>query len=252
MAKRREDWNGALALWEQCVGSEIAKGDTGWLNGRAVTLLRVWRIEDAIAAWKQIIEEFPDYAPAYVARANAVQELGLWATGAQHWAEIRDRFADRERPEWIANLARCLVQSNDPATELVIADLEARFPNSPLGRRIQLERAQILNFSFNARIALIEEAVRRHPADPVLLMHFLRVLLAQGRREEAISIADKMTGSANGNSALISRLRIMRDEGGNAAIRDELNSAITTRLWTLPEASSIGCFPSRNKDRLGD
>ena len=98
LAMRKEAWNDAFALWEQCVGSEIAKREPGWLNGRAAALLRMLRPEGAIAAWEQITEEFPNYAPAYVARAHAEQELGLWATGARHWAELRDRFPDRERP----------------------------------------------------------------------------------------------------------------------------------------------------------
>ena len=124
----------------------------------------------------------------------------------------------------------------------VIADLEARFPDSSLGRRILIERADILNSSVDVRLALAEEAVRRFPTDRVLLTYLVRVLLAQGRRTEATVIADTMAASANDNFALISRLRIVSDQAGDDAIKDEVQSVVTTPRWTLLEALSIANF----------
>ena len=226
------------------MNSETVRKEPRWLNRRALTLLRLWRTEEAFEAWEHIIESFPSFEWAYFDQAHAAQEVGLWAKAARLWAELRDRFPDREHPEWLANQARCLINhSIDPTTaDLVIADLETRFPDSPLGRIVLIERAEKLKLSADMTVALVEESVRRFPADRVLLAYFVRILLAQGRRTEAAAVANAMAADVNDHVALVSQLRVARDQDGDDAIEDELHSAVTTHRWSFEAALSIGYF----------
>ena len=242
-AARAENWTLVLSLWTECLGRHGDCVRPEWLNGQAMALFRLWRVEEALDAWQDLIKCFPDFLNAYTDMAAGAQELGIWATAQQCYSDAIVRFPDRVRPQWLAAQARCfLAQPLDQAAKLVIAELERRFPDSPLACNVSIELSSKALCGLDTRSASIEGALRRFPNDRPLLAQSVKVLLASGRLADADAVVRRLETTADDHLALISRWQLEIDRNGVAAIRASAQRAVTGRSWTLAQAIAIGNF----------
>jgi tetratricopeptide (TPR) repeat protein/glycosyltransferase involved in cell wall biosynthesis len=241
-AARREDWNGALSLWEQCANHETDEGALEYLKGRAMALLRLWRADEALGVWQDLVKRYPHSASSYGSMAAAAEELGQWALAADYWSMLIERFPDRVRPDWLFRHSICLVHHRpDPAIYTAIEALETRFPESPLGRRIALQLAYRQNLGLKSVAPLVEDAVRRFPAERKFLMQRVRIMLATGRLSDAEVFVRELEAE-NDHLGLISRWRLAADQDGEQSIREQVWSVVAGHPWTLEPGLELTDF----------
>ena len=242
-AARYEHWERALALWTMCLERYADSIRPEWLNGRAMALFRLLRAQEALDEWQHLIIRFPDFIHAYGDMSAAAEALGLWTQVYQVLAELVVRFPDHVRPEWLARRARCLMHPRpDPVIHRAIAELEGRFPDSSLGRKIAIEFAQCMGDGLKTVAPLVEDAVRRFPNDRQLSAEHVRVLLASGHFAEAEAIVQKLEAAEADHLELISRWRITIDKCGQEAIRDSAGQAALDGSWAIAPGLAIGEF----------
>jgi TolA-binding protein len=242
-AGRREDWAQAHSLWSICLDRHPGAAQPGWFSGRALALFRLWRADEALAAWEDVVTRFPEFQPAYLQLAGALEEMGKWDRAEDIWSALVRRFPHRITPEWLARRTRCrlYLRAAHPLGP-DIAELEARFPGSSAGRRLAIEFSNQSGFSLGELASAIEGAARQFPEDRELLSQYATLLLAWGRQPEAAAVVAKLEAGGIDHFALLSRWRMVRDQDGDAAIRGLARDATNRRKWGLGPALAIGDF----------
>jgi tetratricopeptide (TPR) repeat protein len=242
-AARHEDWSNALSLWSACLERDAAGARPGWLSGRAMALFRLWRTDEALAAWEDVVTRFAEFGPGYLQLVGALEEMGQWSRAERVWTELVRRFPHRVKPEWLVRQARCGLKLRVAgALAPLIAGIEARFPGSTAGRRLAIEFSTQARLGYGEHTSLIEDAARQFPDDRELLSRHAELLLALGRLPEATAVVEKLEAGGFDHFALISRWRIIRDREGDAAIRGPASDAVKNVKWGLGPALAIGDF----------
>lgn len=241
-AARDENWALALQLWTECIERE-AEPRPEWLNGRALSLLRQFRDEDAMAAWQDLAERFPAYIPGFVTRANGWLELGRHAEAQRCWFEIIRRWPEHLRPDWLAALARARIgQQRSEAAAPVIEELDRLFPQSPLGRLAAVELALRVKMGLPALIAILEDARRRFPSERSLMFRHAEALLAQSRFDDVESLVASLEAGGDDHHARVSRWLLRIDREGQDAIRQSATASVRKHKWNLAAGLGISTF----------
>ncbi len=242
-AAERQEWSRALDLWTECLELHAAAMTPNSLNGRANALFRLWRIEEALEIWRDLTERFADFAPGYAAMGAALLELGDFAPAQQCYSTMIARFPDKSRPEWFANLARSLHdQRMDRAGDLVLAELESRFPDSPLACREKFRFSFQVEFGVDAQSTLIEHAVRRFPGDRGFSASHVVNLLALGRLADAEKVIEALEAEADDHHAIVSRWRFDLDRSGAELASQTVQRVVLGRVWPLWPGLAVGQF----------
>ena len=135
-----EDWSGSLAMWGRCLELGAGEAQPAWLNGRAAALFRLWRVDEAVQAWRDLVKRFPDFAGGYAALGRAAIELGWPEVALECFSTLIREFPDRAKPDWFAARANCYFALRRPAAaESEIIELETRFRR--VRRRAELSRS---------------------------------------------------------------------------------------------------------------
>ncbi|HLY57861.1 MAG TPA: glycosyltransferase family 2 protein [Stellaceae bacterium] len=249
LAAQREAWGAALDRWTACLAAGPDSPRPGWLNGRAQALFRLWRIDEAFAAWRDTISRHPDFLPALNALSRTAAEAGDWATVRHCACEVRRLCPDRLDADWLAREARALAQGrapDDPATEQelgrLIAELERRFPDSPLGRRLAADLSLRRKTGIAAHMALIEDALRRYPNDRELAAKRADALLGAGRLDEAEPAIEQLEAAGSDHWALVARWRLLLDRDGEATLQAHAPRALAGRRWPIEDGLALAEF----------
>jgi tetratricopeptide (TPR) repeat protein len=123
LAAQNEDWPRAVALWNALIERQPEAALPAWRQGRAWALFCTGRIEEALAAWSELLDCAPHFTPSWIAKARALQEIGHYSAARQIFDELIERFPERCLPEWLAWRAECLLEMrlDDPE---IAADLD--------------------------------------------------------------------------------------------------------------------------------
>ena len=242
-AARGQDWVTAYNLWTACIELHGHDAKPEWLNGQALALFRLWRVEEALDAWKYLIRCFPEFISGRISLAAAARELGLWTMVRQCFSELIDRFPDDLRPEWLADYARSLLYDRaEQAANRAIKELDLKFPESPQGCNLIIEFCYYMQFGVNVMLPQIEAALRRFPNERSLLAEHVRALLASGRQEDAEVVARDLEAFADDHHSLISRWRVVIDRNGEGALYESARLAVTGHEWIPESGLAIGDF----------
>lgn len=242
-AAERQDWNRALGLWTECLDRHPTSMAPTSLNGQAKALFRLWRIEEALEIWRDLIKRFPDFIPVHAEMGAALLELGNFAAAQQCFSAMIVRFPDKLRPEWFANLAQSLhSQQKGHLGGLVLAELESRFPDLPLACRERYRFSFEMEFGLDAQSTLIENAVRRFPGDRGFLAAHVVMLLAFGRLADAEKIVKALEAKENDSYAIISRWRFDLDRSGGELVKQTEQRIVMGRAWPLGQGLAMGLF----------
>jgi len=169
LAARRGDWSGACELWTRCVNSNIEKAPPAWRYGLGKALFRLWRAEEALETWRDLICRFPDYVEAYVDFANTNQKMGRWHTAYETWNELICRQPDPKQ-YWYVRRVKCLLDGPDThSIEVAICNFEARFPQSSQGQLLAIDLAYKKMVGLAELLVLVEHASARYPNSRELL-----------------------------------------------------------------------------------
>jgi tetratricopeptide (TPR) repeat protein len=238
----RHDWERALELWTLCGERHLAMAREA-ANGRARALFRLWRIEPAFAAWRELTAREPHFALAFRDMGTAARELGDFVSATECFQTLVDRFPEALKPEWLASLARCWNDRREYAAgESVLRDLERRFPESTLAAEERLRIAEDREEGQAELAARVEAALARFPDEPAFLAARVLILLGYRHWEEGEAIVARLEAEERGVHALISRLRLTLDVGGEDAVRRGVLGRAASRAWTLDDAPAIGEF----------
>jgi hypothetical protein len=242
-AAEREDWAAALDFWTRCLDGQPAAPEPEWLAGRATALFRLRRADEALNAWQDLIERYPAHIGAYADMASAADELGRWEVAERCWSTLIERFPERAGPEWSARRTLCLFHIGpDQSLDADIAELDLRFPNSPLGRQLAIRLANRRNMGLRRLATLVEDALGRFPTDRELLAQQVRVLLAHERMDDAEVVVKRLEADKADHHALISRWRLAADLEGEEAIMESVDHAVNGRSLPVLQALEIGEF----------
>ncbi len=233
-AGRKQDWSQAHTLWTECLREEPQQAMPHWLNGCAHALFRLWRPEEALDMWNGLRRRFPDFVPAFADAAAAFEELGHWDVAQQLWTELIERNPANAKLEWHVHRARCVLKQPYKETlEPAIKELESRFSNSSMGRRLAFEALTARNEGFGAVSTLIEDAVTRFPDDRDLMLLQVQILLGAGRPSEAEGVVHRLEATVDDHLALTGRWLLVTDRGDVRATRERVERAVTDRSWML-------------------
>jgi TolA-binding protein len=242
-AAERQQWDRALGLWTECLQRHPTSTAPDSLNGRAKALFRLWRIEEALEIWRDLIDRFPDFVAGYAEMGAAALELGDFAAAQRCYSAMIARFPDKARPEWYARLARSLnEQRMDRAAGAVLAELESRFPDSPLACRDAYRFSFQMEFGLDSQSALIEDALRRFPGDRGFLAARVVILLAFGRLAEAEKIVEALEAAEDDYYAVVSRWRFKLDRSGGELVERTVQRIVLGRPWPLEAGLPLGRF----------
>jgi tetratricopeptide (TPR) repeat protein len=239
-ASRKEDWARAYDLWMACLERNSGPVKPDWLNGRAKALFRLWRSEEALEVWSDLIRRFPDFVPAHVDLALANQELGRWESAYQIWSDLISAWPDDAVRRWYVQRATCLLnRPTADSIETAISELEARFPDSASGRCLAIDLSYKMSTGLAALSALIEDATARYPTDPQLLSQRIKHLLAAGRNSEAERGVELLESGGADDSALLCRWHLLMARNDEAQVRKSARDVVPIREWSLGTGVSI-------------
>ena len=238
----------ALERWDRILARAGPAANPHWLLARTQTLFRLWRVEEALAEWRSLIARFPDLPAVRIHMAHAAQELGAWEEAAELWAGLIERFADRIDPYWLAARAKCLLNQRvddprvDQKLQALVAALETRFPELPLGCSIAIDHARITGRRSDEVAAIVEDAARRFSSDRGLLSQWVRVLLASGRLADAEQVVQQLEAGGDDQFSAVSRWLLAIDRDGEAATTEAIHRAVAGRSWAVEAALMLGPF----------
>lgn len=231
-AKRRGDWPAACDRWSECLERAGQSARPDWLNEYARALFQVWRLGEALEVWGETLRLFPDFLRAYYHFATAQFTLGHLAEARQLWdAAIRHSPAD-EDPGAHYQRARCIVGIPSTTSEHdIIADLQRRFPGSPLGWHLAIEVSNTRQWGHEATLASMADGFARFPNDRTIAAKYVQCLLGCGQYDEAEALVERLEAEAQDHWALICRWHLIMDLEGIDEIESRVAEAIRTLDW---------------------
>ncbi len=240
IAEDREDWASVLRIWderrEKSDGGDQAQIEIG--RGRA--LFRLNRPDEAIETLEAFVARSPESVQAWRELAYIASEVGEPERARDILSDLTQRLAHISHPAWWASLARAQHDLRDYAAgAATLAELERRFPDSPLAQHEGLRLAKELETGLEQLRARIESALRRFPDDPNLRSHWVWILLGLGRLEEAELQVESLEAEDAPGFALAARLRLEADRG-DEYLRAYVQRFSAEREWSVPDAIQVG------------
>ncbi|MDE3177499.1 MAG: glycosyltransferase family 2 protein [Pseudomonadota bacterium] len=242
-AEDRSQWGRALDLWDGYAARFDAAGETQVVFGRARALHRLDRIDEAIAALDRLIAREPGHWRALRERALLATELGEIELARDALGRLTREFAEASRPDWWGSLARAHHDLRDyDAGAAALAELERRFPESPVAAAERLRLAKELEKGQDDLTLMVEAALRRFPLDYSLRAHWVWILLGIGRLDLAERAVEALEAEGADGYALQARLRLESDRDDEAHVRAYVERLARERDWTAGDAVSAGDF----------
>ena len=242
-AEERGDWERAINLWDSCLANCSPSDEPQLKVNQARALFRVGRADEAIERLEALLARQPDCIPALRELAHTLIELGEFATAREILTGMTDRFADISRPKWWAWLARAHHEMRDfQAGAAALAELERRFSDSPLAEAERLRLDHWRECGQDDLTRRVEGALRRFPQDFGFRADWVQLLLGEGRLELAEQYVEALEADAAPGKALVSRLRLEADRGGDAHVRGYAQTIAEKRDWSDADAAEFGVF----------
>ncbi len=160
-AAQRQDWDGALALWDAClVAFPNSPNAPWWKAARASVLADAGRHDEAEGAFNALIQAMPEKPHGFTGLARLAQTRRDWNLALQHWDFCIGKFSDNpEAPNWRRSRARTLEKlgawreafecwsalagelGNDREALVAVARCQLKFAGPTLEVEQSLERA---------------------------------------------------------------------------------------------------------------
>ena len=240
---RRAHWPEALAAWDEVFGRFAGRHNGEMYAARALALLHLGRIEEAIAALEERLKQAPDDEPVWRSLADICALTGDGARRTACLEVLTGRLAAHSRADRWAELARARHDARDfEGGAAALAELERRFPDSALAERERLRLAYWLERGQDELTARTQRAVARFPGDAALRGQWVLMLLAQGRLEAAEAVVKALEAEGAKAVALAARLALEADRGGDAHLRVYLETLAKERDWRLDDAIAVAEF----------
>jgi tetratricopeptide (TPR) repeat protein len=242
-AEERGDWARAFDLWEERLRHCSPSEQPQLKVNQARVLFRLIRPDEAIERLEALLARQPDCIPALRELAHILIDLGDFAAAREILTGMTDRFADLSRPKWWAWLARARHEMRDfDGGATALAELERRFPDSPLAEAERLRLDHWRECGQDDLTRRVEGALQRFPLDFGFRADWVQLLLGEGRLELAEPFVEALEADAAPGKALVSRLRLEADRGGDAHVRGYAEAIADRRDWAYADAVEFGVF----------
>lgn len=159
VAQARNDWDSALALWEESLLRFSAVARPIWNKHRADALLHLGRNDEASAAFRALDVDHPGKPWGRVGLAMTAARTGNWQEALSLWEQCFERFPDSIRPWWHTQMQRVLVASGD------------------LQRAHDEMKKTHTSATAQAYFSIVEDTRRSVPGDQRAVLNFESVLL---------------------------------------------------------------------------
>lgn len=244
------DFTAALADLDELTALFPQRAAPFWQEGRAECLDAMGRAEEAEAAVREGAARWPEDPKGAAILAQWLGRQGRWREAREAWDDALARLGRQPGNDgaidtdgmW-AQIAHARHEARDfEGGEAALAELERRFPDSP---RAELERFWLDHWRERGQdelIGRVEAAVARFPKDPTLRRQWTQMLLAQGRIGEAERIVEGLEAEQAGGAALVARLSLEADRGGDVHLRAYAENLARGREWVPDEAKAVADF----------
>jgi len=181
--KAQGNLKGALAAYEQLIG-EFPEEVVVW-NGRAEVLREMWRLNEALVAYEEAIERFPAEEVPRCGRAAVLKDLGRLNEALMAYEQAIDEFGDDAVPyAGRADVLKEMGLLDD--SEKVYADAIGKFPKEPVLRcgiaEVFKEKGQ-----FDVALKNYEETMSLFPFEPVPWSGRAEVFKEIGQLDQALT-----------------------------------------------------------------
>ena len=215
------DFAAALGEFEAVTTLFPQRAAPHWWVGRTHCLDALGRAEEAEAVAREGAARFPNDLQATAFVAQWVGRRGRWREALPIWDQLFARFEGRAgadgqetKPEWWVDRARARYEvGDDEAAEAALADLERRFPASPLAHKERLRNLRDREYGFAPVHTQVSEALARFPDEPEFRALNVTILLSEGRLKEAEAEVAALEAGDDPEAALSARLRVEEDRG---------------------------------------
>ena len=239
------DFAAALGDLEEVTALFPKRAAPHWWVGRALCLDALGRVEEAEAVARDGAARFPENLQATAFVAQWCGRRGRWRDASAVWDELFARLdpdSKDMKPEWWADRARARYElGQDEAAEDALAELERRFPASPLAARERLRTMRDREYGLAPIRALLAQALAHFPDDPEFRAHNVTILLSEGRLDEAEAEAVALEAGGDPEAALSARLRVEEDRGERhlRAFAEGLTARVVTVSQALRAVASL-------------
>jgi tetratricopeptide (TPR) repeat protein len=210
---RLNRWPEALAQWRAL----RARGEPEAAQGEAHALSHLGRVEEALALLGARVAEVPDDVGAWREIAHISWRIGDAERSLATLSVLFGRFPGAASPAWWAELARARHDLKDfEGGAAALAELDRRFPKSPLAERERLHALRDREFGHDALVERLAAARKRFPDEPEFRAQWVTILLSYGRLEEAEREVEELEAMKAPGAAISTRLRVEADRGETA------------------------------------
>ena len=215
------DFAAALGDLEEATALYPERAAPHWWIGRAMCLDALGRAQEAEAVAREGAARFPNNPQALAFLAQWLGRRGQWREAAAVWDWLFARFADcadfdaqEGAAGWWAERAHVRHErGDDAAAEASLAELERRFPASPLAQAERLRNLRDREYGLAPVRAQLAEALRLFPDAPEFRSGRVTILLSEGRGKEAAAETAALERGNDPEAALAARLRVEEDRG---------------------------------------
>ena len=243
-AAQADDWGRALEAWSLGCARAGADARAKWMNGRAQALFRLWRIDEAMQAWRELLELFPDFEPASEAIAAAEHELGWDEAALARIEDWRHRSEGDLTPrQWVVKVEALLASNRLVEAGAAIGELRACLPKSSIGARLAIRRSALCGAEVATHAALVEEAARQFPEDGPIAEQRVAILLACGREEDAAALVARIKDNDRGDAyATLASWRLALHRDGLRAFEARARRDLGARPLNFLASVTLGDF----------
>ena len=239
-----EDWAAALTFYQSCLELEPDTERIDLRLGHAQALLRLWRHEEALAVYDDVVSlargKERDEAQALLARAWAAEELGQAPQAEADAAALIANHPGAANPDCYGLLCRALLERGAFAQAGAVREaLAGHFPLSPVYAQLLLAEAHRRYLGLQEFSALLDQGLARFPAERALRAEHVRVLLGRGAAAEAAQLAAALAVEAEDHHALIARWLVRLDREGIAALAASAPAEALSQPWVRWQAVTI-------------
>jgi predicted AlkP superfamily phosphohydrolase/phosphomutase/tetratricopeptide (TPR) repeat protein len=188
--------SGGEALKQKLVSLGYVSGGESSIINLASFYHKNRRYREAIATWRQVIEDDPDNLGARIGLANAYFEVGREDSAMMYLDEVLAAEPDNFRA--LISLATIYVKKGNGAKALEVS--ERAIDVKPDDGDSHFNKAMALELLGRADEAVREyqETVRFAPDHAEAYANLVQIYLSRGRRAEALAAAEKAVGLASG------------------------------------------------------
>ena len=200
---QREDWRVALSIWNDVLSRFGNGANPFWEASRARVLMELGQLDQAIAEFERLRRDCRSQPPGFVGLAQVATRRRLWPEALVAWDEVLERFPKSpDMPVWTAARAGVLIELGRTAdAELALRALPAQGPR-PLNVLLTFLRVLLANGKPEEALVELDSSEHRSLEIPAVIERRFDILIRLQRLQNARRELERLLGSTDSPAVL--------------------------------------------------